>query len=133
MQNEKSISKQAVWSLLVAILCSLIFSSLFGKLYLFIFNPLSSGGLAGWDSVEALGVVQNSIFAFPFFLSLTIAILVSKKQWLVWFILIFFPFTMNLVGGSKYLLCFIIFTITGSTIGWLIRRILIKKRMIKEI
>lgn len=115
-----------VYSFLLAIISSIILSSLFGKLYLVIFKPSLTGGLGGWGSIEALGIIQNSIFAYLFFLPLFIMALVPRKQWLVWLILIFIPFTMVLVGGSKHLLWFLIFTVAGGAIGWLINKVIIK-------
>lgn len=120
MFENKSIFLSAVYSFIAAIIGSFIFSSLFGKLYLFVFKPASTCGLSGIGCSDLLGVVQNSIFAYLFFLPLFIMIFVSRKQWLVWLILIFIPFTMVLSGGSKYLLWFVIFTLIGSLIGWLI-------------
>jgi len=64
--------------------------------------------------------LNSFIFAFSFFLPLFIFILVSRKQWLVWSVLVFIPFILVLVGGSKHLLWFIIFTLVGGLIGWLI-------------
>jgi len=120
MLEKKSIFLSAIYSFIAAVISSFIFSSLFGKLYLFIFRPALTGGLAGWDNLEALGFIQNSIFAFLFFLPLFILIFVSRRQWLVWLILIFIPLSIMLVGGSKYLLWLAVFTIAGGLIGWLI-------------
>ncbi|MDD4271462.1 MAG: hypothetical protein PHF50_01515 [Patescibacteria group bacterium] len=120
MFEKKSVLLTSVYSLLAAIISSLIFSSLFGKLYLFLFNPIPTCGFSGLDCNIALGVIQNSIFAYIFFLPLFIMFFVSRKQWLSWLILIFIPFTMVLVGGSKHILWFFIFTFAGGLIGWLI-------------
>ena len=110
----------AVYALAGAIISSLIFSPLFGKLNDYIFGPIKTCGLSGFDCSPILIVIQNSIFAYLFFLPLFIIALIPRKQWLVWLILIFIPFTMVLVGGSKHLFWFIIFTLAGGLIGWLI-------------
>jgi len=121
MLENKSVFLQAVYSFIAAIISSFIFSSLFGKFYLFIFKPALTGGLAGLDNLSELGFIQNSIFAYLFFLPLFILVFTKKKQWLAWLILIFIPFTIFLVGGSKHLLWFLIFTLVGGLIGWLIK------------
>ena len=126
MLEKKSVFSLAVYSLTAAIISSFIFSPLFGKLYLLIFNTILTGGLEGYGNFGPFVVIQNSIFAYLFFLPLFILALVPRKQWLVWLILIFIPFTMVLSGGSKYLLWFAIFTITGGLIGYLIN-IAVKK------
>jgi len=120
MLGKKSVFLLAIYSLIAAIIFSFIFSPIFGKFYIYIFNPIMTGGLEGFGNAEGFVVVQNAIFAYLFFLPLFILALVPEKQWLVWLILIFIPFTMVLVGGSKHLLWFIIFTIAGCLIGWLI-------------
>ncbi|MDO8676668.1 MAG: hypothetical protein Q7K16_03420 [Candidatus Azambacteria bacterium] len=121
MLEKKSVFLSAIYAFIAAVISSLVFSPLFGKLYLFIFKPASTGGLGGWDNLPELGFIQNSIFAYLFFLPLFILLLVPKKQWLAWLILIFIPFLMVLVNGSKPLLWFLIFTLTGGLIGWLIK------------
>lgn len=121
MLQNKSVFLSAVYSFIAAVISSFIFSSLFGKLYTtFIFKPSLTGGLEGLDNLRGPIIIQNAIFAYLFFLPLFILALVPKKQWLVWLILIFIPFTMVLVGGSKHLLWFAIFTLAGGLLGWLI-------------
>jgi hypothetical protein len=120
MLEKKPVFLSAIYSLFAAIVCSFIFSPLFGKFNVYIFKPIKTCGLSGLDCSPALIAIQNSIFAYIFFLPLFVMALVPKKQWLTWLILIFIPFTMVLVGGSKHLLWFVIFTVTGGLIGWLI-------------
>jgi len=120
MFEKKSVFLSAVYSFIAAVISSFIFSSLFGKLNDYIYKPIKTCGLSGLDCLPALITIQNAIFAYVFFLPLFIMIFVPKKQWLAWLILIFIPFTMVLVGGSKHILWFIIFTIAGGLIGWLI-------------
>ena len=117
MLEKKSVFLSAVYALAAAIIGSFIFSSLFGKWYVYIFKPIPTCGLSGLDCLPVLITIQNAIFAYLFFLPLFILALVPKKQWLVWLILIFIPFTMILVNGSKYLFWFVIFTIAGGLIG----------------
>ncbi|MBI2459869.1 MAG: hypothetical protein HYV53_05005 [Parcubacteria group bacterium] len=120
MLEKKSVFLSAVYTFIAAIISSFIFSSIFGKFYIFLFNPIITGGLEGFGNFKPLIVIQNSIFAYLFFLPLFILALVPKKQWLVWLILIFIPFTMVLVGGGKHLTWFLIFTLSGGLLGWLI-------------
>ncbi len=120
MFENKSVFLSAFYSFIASVVSSFIFSSLFGKLYIFIFKPIPICGLFGFGCPAILEIIQNAIFAYLFFLPLFIITLVPKKQWLVWLILIFIPFTMVLSGGSKHLFWFVIFTISGGLIGWLI-------------
>ena len=120
MLEKKSVFLSAVYSFVAAVISSFIFSPLFGKWYVYIFKPIKTCGLSGLDCLPALITIQNAIFAYLFFLPLFILVLVPKKQWLAWLILIFIPFTMVLVNGSKHLLWFVIFTLAGGLIGWLI-------------
>ena len=121
MLEKKSVFLSAVYSFIAAIIASVIFSPLFERIYnTYIFKPSLTGGLGGTDQLRGPVIIQNSIFAYLFFLPLFILLFVPKKQWLAWLILIFIPFTMVLVGGSKHLLWFLIFTLAGGLIGWLI-------------
>lgn len=120
MFEKKSVFLTAVYSFIAAVISSFIFSSLFGKLYIYIFKPIPMCGLLGFGCPAILGIIQNAIFAYLFFLPLFILTLVPKKQWLAWLILIFIPFTMVLSGGGKHLLWFLIFTFAGGLIGWLV-------------
>jgi len=126
MLEKKSVFLHVVYSFIAAVISSFIFSSLFGKWYIYIFKPIKTCGLSGLDCLSTLITIQNAIFAYLFFLPLFIMVFVQRKQWLAWIILIFIPFTMVLVNGSKYLLWFVIFTFLGGLIGWLIN-IAIKK------
>ena len=121
MLEKKSVFLSAVYSFAAAIISSFIFSPLFGRFYVYIFNPIMTGGLEGFGNFKTFVVIQNAIFAYLFFLPLFIWFLMPKKQWPAWLILIFIPFTMVLVGGSKHLLWFLIFTLAGGLAGWLIR------------
>lgn len=120
MLQNKSVFLTAVYSFIAAVISSFIFSPVFGKIYDYIFLPIKTCGLSGIDCLPILITIGNAIFAYPFFLPLFILIFVSKKQWLVWLILIFISFTIVLVNGSKPLLWFVIFTLAGALIGWLI-------------
>ncbi len=120
MLEKKSMFLLVVYSFILSVISSFIFSPIFGKLNDYIFKPLKTCGLSGFGCNNILGFIQNSIFAYLFFLPLYIMLVVPKKQWLAWLILIFIPFTMVLIGGSKHLFWFAIFTIAGGIIGWLI-------------
>lgn len=122
MLKKRSPFLSLVYSLVFAAIASLIFSPLFGWFYFLIFKPSMTCGFGGIGCIEILGLIQNSIFAYLFFLPLFVMVFIRSKQWLVWCIFIFIPFTMVLVGGWKYVLWFIIFTIVGGFLGWLIRQ-----------
>ena len=52
MLEKKSVFLSAVYSFIAAVVGSFIFSSLFGKWYLFIFKPSLTGGLGGWGTLD---------------------------------------------------------------------------------
>lgn len=103
----------------LSLLMAIVFSPLFGKLYILIFKPLMTGGLEGLGNLKGLFYIQSAIFSLSFFIPLFIIIFLKQKKLLFWLIGIFIPFTMVLVGGKKHILWFIIFTITGVVLGWL--------------
>jgi|GEM_PF-1751003 len=131
MLEKKSVLLSTVYSFIAAIISSFIFSPFFSKWYIYVFKPDYTCGLSGLGCSEILGTIQNSIFAYLFFLPLFIMVFIPRKQWLVWLILIFIPFTMVLSGGGKHLLWFFIFTITGGISGWLLAQgiLLVKKKL----
>ncbi|MFH1583326.1 MAG: hypothetical protein ABIB72_03350 [Candidatus Falkowbacteria bacterium] len=120
MFEKKSVFLSAIYSLMVAMVSSMILLPIFNNFYLLNFNPVKFNSMFSLWSYGFDIKLNSFIFSFSFFLPLFILIFVPKKQWLAWLILIFIPFTMVLVGGSKHLLWFIIFTIVGGLIGWLI-------------
>ena len=126
MLENKPVFLSAIYSFVAAIISSFIFSPIFGKLNIYIFGPLKTCGLSGLECLPSLITIQDAISAYIFFLPLFILFFVTRKQWLSWLILIFIPFTIVLVGGSKNLLWFAIFTLAGGLIGWLIN-LVIKK------
>jgi len=120
MFEKKSVFLSAVYSLVATMIGSIIFLSIFNNFYLSNFNPIKFNSMFSLWSYGFDIKLNSFIFAFSFFLPLFIFILVSRKQWLVWSVLVFIPFILVLVGGSKHLLWFIIFTLVGGLIGWLI-------------
>ena len=126
MLQKKSVFLAGVYALISVMISSIIFLPTFNNFYLSNFNPVKFNSMfSPWS--YGFDIKLNSfIFSYLFFLPLFILLLVPKKQWLVWLILIFIPFTMVLVGGSKHLFWFLIFTIAGGLIGWLIN-LVIKK------
>ena len=133
MDSRKQILKKITLVFWTTLISSIIFSPLFGNLYIFIFNPVkfnSMLSLGGYDFDIKLG---RFIFSYLFFMPIYISIFTSKKQLLIWLIFVFIPFFMSLVGGSKYLFWFFIFTVSGSLIGWLINLGISKFRKIKKV
>jgi len=120
MLENKSVFLSAVYSYLLSIFVSLIFSPVFNNFYLINFNPVKFNSMFSLWSYGFDIKLNSFIFSFFFFLPIFILALVPKKQWLIWLILIFIPFILALVGGSKHLLWFLIFTLAGGLIGWLI-------------
>lgn len=120
MLEKKSMFLSSIYSLVSATIVSIIFLPLFNNFYLSNFNPIKFNSMFSLWNYEFDIKLNSFIFSISFFLPLFILILVPKRQWLVWLILIFIPFTMTLVNGGKYLLWFLIFTIAGGLVGWLI-------------
>lgn len=120
MLEKKSVFLLAVYSFIAAIVSSFIFLPVFNNFYLSNFNPVKFNSMFSLWSYGFDIKLNSFIFSFSFFLPLFVLTFVWAKQWLAWLILIFIPFILILVGGSKHLLWFVIFTIVGGLIGWLI-------------
>jgi len=119
MFRKKSVFLAAVYALIATIVSSFIFSPLFNIFYDRILNSAKGGYGLFYGRSEEL-IIGSIIFAYLFFLPVFTLILVSKRQLLVWLIFIFVPFTMVFAEGTKHLFWFVIFTIAGGLIGWLI-------------
>ena len=120
-QKNKSILLSAVYTYLLVIVFSLITLPFFKNFYDMQFKPVKFDSMFSFWGYKFDITLNSFIFASIFFLPLFVQILVSKKQWLVWLIGIIIPFAMVLVGGSKHIFWFVIFTIAGGIIGWLIK------------
>jgi len=120
MLEKKSVFLSAVYSLIAAIIGSLIFLPIFNNFYLLNFNPIKFNSMFSLWSYGFDIKLNSFIFAFSLFLPLSIFIFVQRKQWIIWIIFIIIPFLLALVGGNKHLLWFVIFTLAGGLIGWLI-------------
>jgi len=120
MLEKKSIFLMAIYSYFLSVVISLIFLPLFSFFYDKVLNPPKVGYGLFFGRNEEL-IIGGIIFSYIFFLPLSTFILVHRKQLLVWLIGILFPFTMVLASGSKHLLWFVIFTLVGGLIGWLIK------------
>lgn len=118
-QKNNSIVFKAVISYLVTIVFSAVFTPLFIKFYDSILDKSNVGYGLFFGRQEEL-IVGGYIFAYTLFLPLIIFIFVSRKQWLAWLIGIIFPVYIIFSEG-KDILWFVIFTITGGIIGWLIK------------
>lgn len=116
-----SIFIKAIYTYLLAIVFSAIFSPIAGKIYILIFNPIDVGGLWGWADWWVASFIQNTFFALPFFIPLFVMILVKRKQWLVWLIGALIVFAIFYLGESKESLWFLIFTLAGFLLGWVIK------------
>jgi len=103
---------QALVVYLISLLCSIIVSPLFGKLYIAIFNPRLTGGL--FPSPDDPGALfDGAFFAFFLFLPFFVFWLTTKKQCLIWLIGAIIPLSMVLVGGTKDFVWALILTIVG--------------------
>lgn len=120
MLEKKSVFLLAAYSFIAAIVGSIIFLPVFNNFYLLSFNPVKFNSMFSLWSYGFDIKLNSFVFSFSFFLPLFVLIFARAKQWLVWLILIFIPFILILVGGSKHLLWFVVFTIVGGLIGWLI-------------
>ncbi len=120
MINEKnSIIFKAFITYLVSIIVSAVFIPLFIKFYDSILDKSNVGYGLFFGRQEEL-IVGGYIFAYTLFLPLIIFIFVGRKKWLVWLIGIIFP-AYIIFSEGKDILWFVIFTIAGGVIGWLIK------------
>jgi len=116
-----SIFIKAIYAYLLAIIFSMLFSPLFDKFYKSISVTIPGGGFGVWGNWWVLGLIQNTFFALPFFLPIFVILFIKKWQWLVWLIGIFIPFTFAWVSGNRYLFWFLIFTLAGFILGWVLK------------
>lgn len=120
MLEKKSIFLSAIYVYLFAILLSLVFMKVFREFYVWQFNPPTFGSIFSlWSNNFELNF-SGFIYSFILFLPATIFILAERKKVLIWLIGVFVPFLLIIAGSSKEMLWFIIFTIAGGLIGWLI-------------
>ena len=112
-------STKIIFSYLVALLLALIFLKVFKEFYIWQFNPSKFNSIFSlWDNNSEINF-SGFIYAFIFFLPLLVFVLL-KRKFLVWLIGIFIPFLLIIAGGSKEILWFVVLTIIGGLIGWLI-------------
>ena len=121
-----SIGMQVFYAYLGAIILSMIFSPITGNLYLSILNLPRGGGLGGYGNNPDLFFIQNIIVALPLFIPLFVLPLVKRGWWLIWFIGVILPLFLLLSGEFKYFLWFIISSIIGAFLGWIIKMIIKK-------
>ena len=121
MLEKKSVFLTAVYTYLATSLLALIFMKVFREFYVWQFNPPKFNSIFSlWSNNSELNF-SGFIYSFIFFLSLVIFIFVKRKKILVWLIGIFVPFLLIIAGGRKEMLWFLIFTLAGGLIGWLIK------------
>lgn len=123
---QKSLPVQALIIYFLAVVFTAVFSPLFGKFYGNIFTNIPGGGFGVWGNWWLLRFLQNSFFAWPFFLAFFTMALAAKKCWLVWLIGAVLPFAFFDLGDAKLSTWFIIFTICGFVLGWLVKFIYLK-------
>ena len=126
MSERKSIFLLVVYSYLLSIFVSLIFSPLFSFFYDRVLKPPQVGYGLFFGRGEEI-IIGGIIFSYIFFLPLFILILTSKKQWLSWLIGSILP-SFIFFSEKNYVIWFVIFTISGGLIGWLINITLKKLR-----
>lgn len=119
MLEKKSLFLSAVYSYALSIFVALIASPLFRIFYDKALNPPKVSYDLFFGRSEEL-TVGGILFSYIFFLPFFTSILVSKRQWLVWLIGAILP-VMIFFSEGKHLLWFVIFTLAGGVIGWLIK------------
>ena len=121
MLEKKSTFLQAVYSYLATFLLAVIFAKLFREFYIWQFNPpMFRSIFSVWSKNFELNF-SGFIYAVIFFMPLIVFLFLTKKKWLIWLIGVLFPLLLIIPGGNKDLLWFVIFTIMGGLIGWLIK------------
>lgn len=109
---------KSIASYLLSLFIAILFVPLFSEFYGQIFNPPIIGyGILGNVNEELM--FSGFLFSYMFILPLVVNILVSKKMWLVWLVGIL-PFII-FIRGLKEVLWFVIFTVLGALLGWLIK------------
>lgn len=120
MLEKKSVFLSTIYVYLSTILLALVFMKVFREFYVWQFNPPKFSSIFSlWSNNFELNFT-GFIYALIFFLPLSIFILMERKKLLIWLIGIFVPFLLIIAGGSKEIIWFIIFTLIGGLIGWLI-------------
>lgn len=111
---------KVIYAYILSIIFSILLILLFSKFYDLVFNPALFR--YGWfyDRNQEL-VIGGIIFSYVFLLPLFVFLLISRKKIVIWLIGIIIPFLFLLKAGLKEILWFIIFTILGAVIGWLIK------------
>ena len=108
----------AIYIYLLSFFVALVFSPIFRFFYDKILNPPKVGYGLFFGRNEEL-IVGGIIFSYIFFLPFFTLIFQQKRQWLIWAIGIILP-AVIIFSEKNYILWFIIFTIAGGLIGWLI-------------
>lgn len=116
-QNNNIIS--LALSLVLSIVLSLLFLIIFISFYENVFSPVKFDSMFSLWSNEFDIKLNSFIFAYSFFLPIFVMLFAVKKQGLQWLLLIAMPLILVLVGGSRHLLWFVIFTVAGGFVGWL--------------
>ena len=119
MLEKKSVFLIAVYTYLLSIFVAFITSHFFSFFYDKVLNPPKVGYGLFYGRGEEL-IIGGIIFSYIFFLPLFTMILASRKIWLIWFAGVIIPVAIFFSEGN-YLLWFVIFTIAGGLIGWLIK------------
>lgn len=124
--QQKSLSVQALIIYLSAVIFAILFYPLFNRIYFTVVQSSNIPGLFGWGDWWVFSLFQGALFAWPFFIALFTISLARKKVWLVWLIGAAPLFLIFYLGEAKQSWWFLIFTICGLTLGWLIKFIYLK-------
>ena len=120
MFEKKSVFLSAVYAYLATFLLALIFMKFFREFYVWQFDPSSFSSIFSlWSNNFELNFT-GFIYAFILFLPLVIFIFVKKRKILIWSIGAIIPFLLIIAGYRKEILWFVIFTLAGGLVGWLI-------------
>lgn len=120
MLEKKSVFLQVAYSYLVTVLLAIVFMKIFKEFYVWQFNPPKFNSMFSLWSNNLEFNFSGFIYSFTFFLPLAIFIFVQRKKVLVWAVGIFIPFLLIIAGYKMEMLWFLIFTLVGGLIGWLI-------------
>jgi len=122
MLEKKSIILTTFCSYVASLLLALIFFKIFREVYVWQFNPPQfSSILSLWSNNFELNF-SGFIYAYIFFLPLVILLILARKRLLAWVMGIIIPFFLVAPGGTKELFWFIILTLAGGAVGWLLRK-----------
>lgn len=130
MQKVNKILVQPLKIYLVSIFFSLLLFFPFDRLYVAVLHPMRNGGNSlFFPFPELLGeIINGSIYASFFIMTLFISIYIPKNKIFVWSIGILIPFSVAISSGYKDIL----FSIVLISLGWICSKLFLEIKPKKQ-